>query len=75
MLKITFSKGGRRQTANTHARDELYVVATGPGNFVSGDESQAFAPGDLSYVKAGVEHRFIDFSEDFATWVIFLAQS
>jgi mannose-6-phosphate isomerase-like protein (cupin superfamily) len=56
-----------------HARDELYVVAAGSGEFLCGDDTKAFGPGDLFYVRAGVEHRFLNFSEDFATWVIFFA--
>ena len=54
-----------------HTRDEVYVVISGSGWFVNGDERHRFAPGDLLFVPAGVEHRFEDFSDDFATWVIF----
>jgi mannose-6-phosphate isomerase-like protein (cupin superfamily) len=54
-----------------HTRDEVYVVASGTGVFVRGEERMAFAPNDLLFVPAGVAHRFEDFSEDFATWVIF----
>jgi hypothetical protein len=28
-------------------------------------------PGELLFVPAGVVHRFEDFSDDFATWVMF----
>jgi len=31
----------------------------------------AFAPGDMLFVPAKMEHRFEDFSADFATWVLF----
>lgn len=51
-----------------HRFDELYVVISGIGAFLRGAERMAFAPGDALFVPAGVEHRFIDFSEDFATW-------
>lgn len=27
---------------------------------------------DILFVKAGDEHRFIDFTDDFSTWVIFM---
>ena len=54
-----------------HARDELYVIASGTGNFVCAGVSRPFAPGDVFFVPAGTEHRFLDFSADFATWVIF----
>jgi mannose-6-phosphate isomerase-like protein (cupin superfamily) len=55
-----------------HARDELYIVAAGTGQFVCADEMRSFGAGDVFFVAAGTEHRFVDFSSDFATWVIFL---
>ena len=54
-----------------HTRDELYVVASGRGWFVRGDERVPFEPGDALFVAAGVEHRFVDFTDDFDTWVMF----
>ena len=54
-----------------HTRDEVYVVVSGTGVFVRGEERVTFAPNDLLFVPAGVGHRFEDFSDDFATWVIF----
>ncbi len=58
-----------------HRRDEIYVVAAGTGTFVCGDERHTFAAGDLLFVPAGVEHRFVDFTDDFATWVVFFGAS
>jgi mannose-6-phosphate isomerase-like protein (cupin superfamily) len=54
-----------------HDRDEVYVVISGTGFFVNGEERNVFNPGDLLFVPAGVVHRFEDFSDDFATWVMF----
>lgn len=54
-----------------HTRNEVYVVIAGTGYFRNGDQRHAFKPGDLLFVPAGVVHRFEDFSEDFATWVMF----
>ena len=54
-----------------HTRDELYVVVSGSGQFLNGGTRGPFAPGDLLFVPAGVEHRFEQFTDDFATWVIF----
>ena len=54
-----------------HARDELYFVMRGAGWFVTGAERHPFGPGDVLFVPAGVEHRFEEFTEDFATWVVF----
>ncbi len=54
-----------------HWADEVYCVISGTGFFRNGDERNPFKPGDLMFVPAGVSHRFEDFSDDFATWVIF----
>jgi mannose-6-phosphate isomerase-like protein (cupin superfamily) len=54
-----------------HDRDEVYIVASGQGTFVRGGERVAFAPGDMLFVPAKMEHRFEGFSDDFATWVMF----
>ena len=54
-----------------HTRDEVYVVVEGTGSFRNGPERHRFAPGDLLFVPAGVEHRFEEFSNDLAVWVIF----
>jgi mannose-6-phosphate isomerase-like protein (cupin superfamily) len=54
-----------------HDQDEIYLVQTGHGTFVCGDQRTPFEPGDALFVAAGVDHRFTDFSDDFAAWVIF----
>lgn len=54
-----------------HARDEVYAVVAGTGQFLNGKDRTTFAPGDFLFVPAGVEHRFENFSEDFSTWVNF----
>ena len=54
-----------------HQQDEIYVVQTGTGTLIRDDERITFVPGDALFVAAGVEHRFVDFSDDLGTWVIF----
>jgi mannose-6-phosphate isomerase-like protein (cupin superfamily) len=54
-----------------HGQDEIYVIISGSGTFFNNGERRPFAAGDLLFVPAGVEHRFEDFTDDFATWVIF----
>lgn len=54
-----------------HEQDELYVVVIGSGLFLNRGVTQPFGPGDVLFVPAGVEHRFLDFTDDFGTWVIF----
>jgi mannose-6-phosphate isomerase-like protein (cupin superfamily) len=57
-----------------HARDELYLIATDWGSFLCAGETEACALGDVFFVPAGVDHRFVDFSPDYATLVIFLGE-
>jgi len=54
-----------------HTRDEVYVVVRGSGVFVHGDRKRPFAPGDLLFVPAHATHRFEDFTDDLAVWVMF----
>ena len=61
-----------RDAQTPHARDEVYVIASGTGTFRHEHVAeQKVSPGDVLFVAAGVEHRFVDFSDDFATWVFF----
>ena len=60
-----------RDAQTPHARDEVYVVVAGSGKFFCDGETRDFAPGELLFVAAGMDHRFLDFSDDFAAWVLF----
>lgn len=60
-----------RDPQSPHTRDEVYVVVQGRGQFRNGDAVHSFGSGDLLFVPAGVVHRFEDFSDDLAVWVIF----
>jgi mannose-6-phosphate isomerase-like protein (cupin superfamily) len=54
-----------------HTRDEVYLVIQGSGEFVCGDTRQQFGPTDVLFAAAGVEHRFENFTDDLAVWVLF----
>lgn len=54
-----------------HEKDELYVVISGTGTFVREGKPYSFGPHDVLFVPAGQEHRFVDFTADFKTWVVF----
>ncbi len=54
-----------------HAQDEIYVIISGQGIFQNGDQKYPFQAGDVIFVPAQKEHRFLEFSEDFKTWVLF----
>jgi uncharacterized damage-inducible protein DinB len=54
-----------------HSRDEAYFIAQGRAVFLLEQARMDVKAGDFLFVKAGQEHRFEDFSADFATWVVF----
>ena len=60
-----------RDDQHHHTRDEIYVITSGHGRFLREGKEATFGPGDVLFVAAGEEHRFVDFSDDFATWVFF----
>lgn len=60
-----------RDPQSPHEQDEIYIVISGSGAFVKGGERRPFGPGDVIFVEAGIEHRFEEFGDDFATWVVF----
>ncbi|HBE83515.1 MAG: cupin domain-containing protein [Blastocatellia bacterium] len=62
-------RGTDHQTA--HDEDEFYFIARGSGEIVIGDDRLNCTAGDVFFVDAGVDHRFENFSDDFATWAIF----
>lgn len=70
-LSVEFYRPVGVDRQEPHSRDEVYVVASGSGIFVNGASREPFASGDVLFVAAGVEHRFEDFTGDFATWVFF----
>ena len=69
LAKFYVPRGTDLQTP--HTQDEIYVVIRGTGWFVNGEVRHPFGPGDMLFAPAGVSHRFEDFSDDFATWIIF----
>jgi mannose-6-phosphate isomerase-like protein (cupin superfamily) len=68
-VKIYAPRGHDSQ--RPHTRDEIYVVAQGTGIYSDGSTRRRFRPGDLIFAPAGSEHRFDEFTEDFAVWVMF----
>jgi mannose-6-phosphate isomerase-like protein (cupin superfamily) len=68
-VKLYAPRGQDDQTP--HSRDELYVIARGHGQFYDGEKRVPVGTGDLLFAPAGRPHRFEDFTDDFATWVMF----
>lgn len=60
---------------SAHERDEIYIIARGSGTLLINEGAKVnFTPGDMLFVSARVEHRFTEFSSDFATWVLFFGK-
>jgi len=70
-LQVKMYRPAGRDPQKPHARDEIYVIARGSGWFVNGDDRHPFQTGDVVFVPAGVVHRFVEFTDDFCSWVMF----
>jgi mannose-6-phosphate isomerase-like protein (cupin superfamily) len=70
-LQVEWYQPNKIDKQTPHIQDELYVIASGSGTFYNKGERTAFGVGDVLFVPAGNEHRFENFTDDFATWVIF----
>ena len=62
---------GEADLQSPHTQDELYFVISGSGIFVNDGARTPFAKGDALFVAAGIEHRFEEYTKDFAAWVVF----
>lgn len=70
-LQVKMSAPRGRDLQQPHTRDEIYVIAQGSGVFFNGETRRPVQPGDLLFAPAGSTHRFEDFTDDFAVWVMF----
>ena len=70
-LVVEFYKPDKLDHQKPHSRDEIYVITSGEGDFFNDGKITPFKTGDFLFAKAGVEHRFLNFSPDFTTWVFF----
>lgn len=67
-LLLFSPKGQDYQTP--HDQDEIYIAVNGHGVLEVEGVSFPFAEGDTLFVKAGDQHRFLEFSEDIKLWVV-----
>jgi mannose-6-phosphate isomerase-like protein (cupin superfamily) len=70
-LELGYYKPEGVDRQDPHDRDEVYIVKSGSGHFVVEGDRQPFGPGDALFVPAFVVHRFEEFTDDFAAWVVF----
>lgn len=64
-------EAGATDPQSPHTEDELYVVMSGRGRIVVGDEERAVGPGSVIFVAAPVAHRFVDIEERLVILVAF----
>lgn len=64
-------EAGATDPQSQHTEDELYVVMSGRGRIVVGDEERAVGPGSVIFVAARVAHRFVDIEERLVILVAF----
>ncbi|MEM7363435.1 MAG: cupin domain-containing protein [Pseudomonadota bacterium] len=62
---------GAEDTQQPHDQDEVYHVLSGRAKFIAGDEEYLVSEGSVLFVKARVEHRFTDITEDLTVLVFF----
>ncbi|MBO9618767.1 MAG: cupin domain-containing protein [Niabella sp.] len=70
-LQIEIYKPDKIDHQSPHKQDEVYIIISGNGEFLNDGIITNFTPGDFLFVPAGTEHRFLNFSDDFVTWVVF----
>ena len=70
-LSVEVYKPEKVDLQQPHNRDEVYLIISGSGEFLNNGRRTTFNTGDFLFVPAGIDHRFENFTDDFATWVIF----
>jgi mannose-6-phosphate isomerase-like protein (cupin superfamily) len=70
-MSIEYYAPKDRDLQTPHMQDEIYVITSGSAIFNRDGEKQACRQGDILFVPAAMKHHFEQFSDDFATWVIF----
>lgn len=70
-LVVEIYKPHKLDLQKPHTRDELYFVIAGSGKYFYDGTTVDFQPGDVLFAAAHKEHRFLNFTDDFSTWVMF----
>ena len=68
-ILIFAPRGTDHQTP--HNRDEAYFVVTGSATLEIDGKPRPVNAGDVAWLPRNIEHRFVDISDDFVTWVVF----
>jgi mannose-6-phosphate isomerase-like protein (cupin superfamily) len=70
MFTGLYAPGGEDRQ-QPHEQDEVYIVVRGDGVLECEGERLHCTTGDVLFVAARAAHRFVEMSEDFATWAVF----
>jgi mannose-6-phosphate isomerase-like protein (cupin superfamily) len=62
---------GGSDPQSPHTEDEIYIVTRGSATLWTPTAAASVTTGDVVFVPAGEEHRFVDVVEDFAVVVVF----
>lgn len=54
-----------------HSQDEIYIVMRGSGTLQAEGQPLEFEAGDILFVPARRDHRFVRFTGDLLLWVVF----
>lgn len=74
MMKVEYYSPKKTDEQTPHKQNELYIIISGNSGFYRNGETIQTKIGDVIFVPAQMEHRFVNFSDDFATWVIFYGE-
>jgi quercetin dioxygenase-like cupin family protein len=64
-------EAGQADEQQPHSEDEVYYVIGGKATCRAGGQERAVVPGSVIFVERGVEHRFVDITEDLTVLVFF----
>lgn len=64
-------KAGEEDRQKPHDTDEVYYIIEGKGKFLSDGKETLATKGSILFVKAEVEHRFLEITEDLVILVFF----
>jgi mannose-6-phosphate isomerase-like protein (cupin superfamily) len=73
-VRLVFFAPRGEDFQTSHEEDEYYFIARGSGFISIGDRREKFEAGDAFFVEREVPHRLEEFSDDFATWAIFISR-
>ncbi len=62
---------GSEDKQNLHELDEVYYIIEGQSKFFADGDTIGVRPGDVIFVKARIEHRFVDIERDLKILVFF----